>query len=237
LIAFIKNGLMVIDPVDGSMDEIHRNGQLPPPGENWDCTVLNGVESWAPDGTAVLVTLYNYPIENLNCILPAVKELSGDCYLHIQTEGTVTHGWSSDGQELYFAKPGIGGQESLCRLTPPDWQSSMIGESVPGRSYWFYAFPHPAPDGDVLAFVAFGQNPVTPQSGYTLYRVNQWGAGMTPLRDEEFTVKEALWATDLSGALIVDSENGLAWVPAEAGPVLKFPVSGVEMLRWGSAIR
>jgi len=234
-IAFIRNGLMVIDPVDCSIDELHPNGQLPPPGENWDCTVLNSVESWSPDGARILVTAYSYPAENPGCIFPAVKDVSGIGYLYCQQKGSYSHTWGSDGMELYLANPGTGGQESLNRLTPPDWQGTMIGESVPGRSYWFYSFPHVAADGDVMAFVAFGQNPVSPQSGSTLYRINRWGAGMTALRSEEFTVSEALWAADGSGVLILDDENGLRWVPAGDGSILTFAVSGLEMLRWGPA--
>jgi len=232
-IAFIQNGLMLINPEDCSLLELHPNSQLPPPGENWDCTVFNSVESWSPDGERILVTAYSYPLSSIHRIYSAMKGLSGNCSLYTLIEGNVTHGWSSDGQELYLGIPGVGGQESLCRFTPPEWQNTMIGESVPARSYWFYAFPHVTPDGDVMAFVAFGQSPETPQSDYSLYRINRWGAGMTSLRDEQFAVKEVLWPSDGSGALTVNSENGLDWIPAGVGAVLHFPVSGVEMLRWG----
>jgi len=82
-------------------------------------------------------------------------------------------------------------------------------------------------------FVSMGQDPVSSQGWYTLYRVDHRGFGMTALREERFTVSDALWAPSGIGVLLVDDQQRLSWIPAGDGRIRNLPVSGASMLRWG----
>ncbi len=232
-IAFVHDGLIAMELPSGVVTTVHSNNQLPPPGENWDALVFRSVEEWSPDGERILVTTYNFPLTSLHHVSMGIKELSGHRGLFHVAESAVSFGWSGDGQELYLGNPDFGGQSSLCRLGPPDWSCLLLGEEVPARNYWFYSHPCVAHDGDVSVFVSMGQDPVSSQGWYTLYRVDHRGFGMTALREERFTVSDALWAPSGIGVLLVDDQQRLSWIPAGDGRIRNLPVSGASMLRWG----
>lgn len=226
-IAFVRNGLMMADPADGEVAALHPNGDPMSPGA---CRVISGVDSWSPDGGPVLVTCYDYPLESVHAVSTAFAELDGS--LTILVDGRGNSAWSKDGQSLFMAFPGTGGRQSFCRLESPDWSCTMIGEEVPARSYFFYAYPHAASDGSILVFIAGGADAMTTDGVYSLYRTDSGGEGAALVRLDSYTLREALWAFDGSGVLLVKGDGGLVWVPSNEGSASLLPVSGASALRW-----
>jgi hypothetical protein len=68
-------------------------------------------------------------------------------------------------------------------------------------------------------------------------------SGQTALRADTHTIDTALWAEDMSGAVIMEavstntSNNGpLMWLPADGSPAVALPATGTGYmsLRWGN---
>lgn len=226
-IAFVWNGLMSVDPVAGGITPLHPNGD---PLSQGECLVVHSVESWSPDGGTVLATCYDYPLESVHAMSSALLEPDGS--LTVIAGGPGNPAWSADGQLLFLAFPGIGGQQSFCRLEAPEWRCTMIGEEVPARSYFFYGYPYAARDGSVFVFIAGGADAMTTDGIHSLYRVEPGGGGAAIVRLDSYTLREALWADDGSGVLIVKGDGGLVWVPSNEGSASLLPVSGASCLRW-----
>lgn len=226
-IAFIHNGLMAVNPADEAVTVLHPNGD---PHSSGECRVINGVDSWSPDGGLVLVTCYDYPLESVYSISMAIKELENN--LIVLPEGVGNSAWSADGQSLFIGYPAVGGQQSFCRLDAPEWSCTMIGEEVPARSYYFYGYPCVAEDGSVFVFIAGGADPMTTDGICSLYRVDSRGEGATIVRLDSYTLREALWASNGTGVLLLKDDGGLVWVPANENAASLLPVSGASSLRW-----
>ncbi len=226
-IAFIHNGLSSVNPADGAITVLHPNGD---PLSSGECRVISGVDSWSPDGGLILVTCYDYPMESVYSISTALKEVGGS--LTVLREGFGNSAWSADGQSLFIGFPTVGGQPSFCRLDAPEWRCNMIGEEVPARSYFFYGYPGVAQDGSVYVFIAGGADPMTTDGVYSLYRVNSRGEGAVILRLDSYTLREALWAGNGSGVLLVKGDGALVWVPANEGSASLLPINGASGLRW-----
>jgi hypothetical protein len=228
-IAFVRNGLMLVSPSDGAVTSLHPNGEIPSAGGG-ESLVVHGIDSWSPDGSRLLVVCYDYPVQSAYHLAMGLKEVSGG--LTILAEGVGGSGWSPLDGSLYIGYPGTGGTGSLCRIQPPEWNCSLIGQEVPARSYFFYAFPFVASDGGVLVFIAGGADPMSSDGSFTLYRLNPDGTGASLLRLDSHTLSEALWAPDGSGALLVRSDGNLVWIPAGDGPAVLLPVDGAHSPRW-----
>jgi len=226
-IAFVQNGLMSVDPVDGAVTVLHPNGDPFAAGE---CRVISSVDSWSPDGTLILVTCYDYPLESVYGVSTALKTIDGS--LSVLLEGVGNPAWNSDGKSLFIGFPTVGGQQSFCRLEAPEWRCALIGEEVPARSYFFYGYPGVAEDGSVYVFIAGGADPMTTDGIFSLYRVDSSGEGANIARLDSYTLREALWAGNASGVLLVRGDGGLVWVPANEGAASLLPVNGASALRW-----
>lgn len=228
-IAFIRDGLLLFDPVTGDVTALHLNDTPSSTDENGSL-VLHGIDSWSPDGGRILVSCYEYPLASVFSLFMGLCDTAGN--LVFLQEGVGTSGWSRDGSTLFIGYPSIGGATSLCRLEPPEWQSVLIGQEVPARNYYFYQAPSVTPDGSVNVFIAGGSDPMDSDGFFSLYRVNSRGEGAELLRLDSYTLREVLWAADGSGALLTDGEGKLYWVPAGDGRASLLPVTGAEMLRW-----
>ena len=226
-VAFIHNGLMTLNPVDSAVTVVHPNGD---PFSSDECRVISRVDSWSPDGAMLLITCYDYPLESVYGVSTALKELGGS--LTVLTEGVGTPAWSADGQSLFIGFPAVGGQQSFWRIDAPDWISTMIGEEVPARSYFFYGYPGVAQDGSIFVFIAGGADPMTTDGVYSLYRVDSRGQGANIVRLDSYTLREALWTGNGSGVLLVNGDGGLVWVPANESAASLLPVNGASLLRW-----
>ncbi len=238
-IAYVQNGLNVMAVSSGEVQTVHPNGFIPEQGEATERLVIASVISWSPDGQHLLVVFYSYPLHSVYNQKVAVKTLSG----YLSTVGewvSCTFAWQGDSQVFYLGNPSYGGSEALSRCTVAEGQCTFIGQDVPARTAYFYAYPHVASQNEVYVFMATSADRGEAPDAFGLYKVGSDGGGTTALRTDEHAIQAALWARDGRGVLIVTgSASGemaadtLVWLPVDGGPAITLPVTGSQMLRWG----
>jgi hypothetical protein len=140
-----------------------------------------------------------------------------------------------------MANPSRGGSEALSRCTVVDGRCTWIGQDVPARTAYFYAYPHVPSQDEVYVFMATGPDPREPPGAFRLYKVGPDGGGTAALRTDEHAIQMALWANDNRGVLIVTASSTdeipsgtLLWLPVDDSPAVRLPVLGSKMLRWGA---
>ena len=239
-IAYIQNGLNLMTVSSGEVQTVHPNGFIPEQGEATDRLVIASVISWSPNGQHLLVVFYSYPLRSIYYQKVGVKTLSGSLSTVWECVAC-TFGWHSDSQAFYLGNPSFGGCEALSRCIAADGRCTLIGQDVPARRAYFYAYPHVPGQDEVYVFIATSPDPGDPPRGFKLYRVDSNGGGMTALRTDEHSIQVALWASDSRGVLIVTASasdeipaDTLVWLPVDGGPATRLPVTGCQMLHWGT---
>jgi hypothetical protein len=239
-IAYVQNGLNVMAVSSGEVQTVHPNGFIPEQGEATDRLVIASVISWSPDGQHLLVVVYSYPLDSVDYQKVAIKTLSS--YLSAVRECvSCTFAWRGDSQVFYLGNPSYGGSEALSRYTVAEGRCTFIGQDVPARTAYFYAYPHVASQDEVYVFMATSPARWEAPEVFRLYRVGSDGGGTTALRTDEHAIQTALWARDGRGVLIVTggSASGeiaadtLVWLSVDGTPAITLPVTGSQMLRWG----
>jgi Tol biopolymer transport system component len=239
-IAYVQNGLNVMTVSSGEVQTVHPNDFIPEQGEVTDRLVIVSVISWSPNARHLLVMIYSYPLRSVYYQEVAIKTLSGylsgvwDCV-------SCTFGWQADGQVFYLANPSYGGSEALSRCEVADGRCTWIGQDVPARTAYFYAYPHVPKPGEVYVFMATSPDPGEPPEAFRLYKMGSDGFGTTALCTDEYSIQTALWAGDGSGVLIVTASasdeipaDTLAWLAVDGSPAIRLPVTGSRTLRWGT---
>jgi hypothetical protein len=137
----------------------------------------------------------------------------------------------------------MGREDALGRYDMTRGQLRLIGQYVPARTAYFYAYPHSPHQDEVYFFMATAPDTGEVPDMFKMYKAGVEGYGMTALRTDEYAIQTALWARDGSGALIVTSSvsNGieagtLLWLAVDGGPAVPLPVTGARTLRWGANI-
>jgi hypothetical protein len=242
-IAYVQNGLNAVSVSIGKVTVIHPNDYFPDEGEASDRRVIDSVISWAPDGQHVLVMVYTYPLGSVYHREVALKTLSG--YLSMKAYCTqCTFAWSGDSQHLYWGSPFEGGPGALTRCHIADGRCTWIGQDVPARKAYFYAYPHSLNPDEMVVFMASSTDPYEPPEAFQMFRAQSNGYGLVQLREDEWSIQTALWAEDGSGALVVTRPasgdippGALVWVPADGGAAIPLPVTRARSLRWGTGGR
>ncbi len=238
-IAYIQNGLNALTIATREVESLHSNDSIPEQAEPSDRLVLSSVISWSPDGQHLLITLYHYPLRSIYDQKAALKTL--DDYLITLGDGFgCTFGWSQDSQTFYRGNASLGGSGALSRCGI-DGRCAYIGQDVPARTAFFYAYPHVAGPDRLYVFMGMSRSPVAVPEAFKLYRVQPDGYGTTALRTDEQVTRTALWADDGRGVLIVTAAafgevpaDTLVWLPADDSPAIPLPVTGAQTLHWGS---
>lgn len=189
--------------------------------------------AWSPDGERLLISGFNLALAGF----PGGKAVA----LNRADQREVAFAsccereeWSVDGAAITVAGggPGPDVRYGLWRIDPATGAETALfpdqAATVP-----LVTAAQQLGDGNIYAFVEMGANitfdyPFQP----AMYRIAPDGA-LTQLRPETFTVQEALWADDASGAVIASGAALLGWVPTDGGPALDLPAAGSN-LRWGS---
>lgn len=239
-IAYVHNGLNLMTASTGEVQIAHPNGYIPDEGEATDRLVIASVISWSPNGQHLLVTYYSFALRSIYDRRLGLKTLSGDLS-NVSDCISCTFGWHVDSQTFYLANPTFGGAEALSRCNTADGRCRLIGQDVPARTAYFYAYPHvPGPD-ELTVFMATSPDPGQPPAAFRLYRMNADGGRITLLRPDEHAIQAALWARDARGVLIVTASasaeppaDTLIWLPIDSTPPIPLPVTGPQMLRWGA---
>lgn len=154
-----------------------------------------------------------------------------------------TFGWHLDSQVFYLGHPAYGGSEALSRCTVVEARCLWIGQDVPARTAYFYAYPHVPNQDEVYVFMATSPDRGEPPEAFRLYRMDSNGGNISALRTDEHPTRAALWADDGRGVLIVTASasdeipaDKLVWLPVDGSPAIRLPVIGSKMLRWGAGV-
>jgi hypothetical protein len=202
---------------------------------------------WSPDGSKLLVEFFYWPEGGSWAMLL----LNSDAEL-VEFQSPPEGGilcceatWSLDGEYVYFGSPYIGmGSPGLRRVHAASGQVETLiapaGE--PGQeTYFMVEKAQQLADGSLYYFFGTVQGfPTGSFTPLTLYRAGPDAANGTPLRQDSYTLEEALWARDASGAVIMEVgpdsvwpyHGALTWLPADGSAAIRLPVDG-SSLAWG----
>jgi len=232
-IAYVHNGLRTM-AVDGSGVQMRLpNDPIPDAGEVRDARVIRSIAAWSPDGASLVLISFKYPVASV--LYQEAIILGESAYLYpVLRGGTATFGWSVDSQTLFAANPRIGGMDALLACTVADGRCTMIGEDIPARRSFFYAYPHAAGPDQILVFMGSSTSPAEAPDQFNMIRLQTSGYGRTDLRQDGYAIRTALWAPDGSGALIVTADDRLVWLPAGPGPAVPLPAAGDTALHWAA---
>ena len=245
-IAYGMNGANLIPATSGEAQILQPSDPIP----DLNGDVVPGPvrfyrpDTWSLDGTRLLLS-FSYFMEGGGL---AVKNLGdGSLVILNNSEGMVCcyTAWSLDNQYIYYANDSVG------MVSPGLWRASTsTGESstlIPGGmdpNFNLIAYPQPSADGQLYFFMASVTDLPEGDPKLTMYRAGMDGvSGQTALRADTHLIDTALWAEDMSGAVIMEavstntSNNGpLVWLPADGSLAVALPAtgSGYMCLRWGN---
>lgn len=245
-IAYGLGGVNIIPAAGGAAVQVLKSDPVPqPPDFKSDGPVyFYRPESWAPDGSRLLVSYAIWPESGG---LAVVSTAGGEPLLIQSVEGFACCNpvWSPDGTGVLYANPYFGMiLPGLWRSDPVSGASQTLIQGDPkDGTYNLPGFVHPAADGKLYYFFAKGD--LTPEgiSELTPVRSDADGlTGQTALRSDDWLVAEALWAPDGSGAVILDQSSAaqgsfpvmgkLVYLRSDDSPAIPLPATG-GMLRWG----
>lgn len=233
-LAYAQGGLWLFDVASGNALRVLENS-VESEGDKLTPVELYSPVAWAPSGLQLLVSIASPEGSSLG-----IWDASTDSFLRLQGEAVLCcqASWAADSSSVLLASQALG------LVEPGLWRfDAASGEPVPlievhtGEAYHFVAWPLQLPNGDLQYFYASSVE--LPDSDLPLYMVRSAtdGAGSrSQLRDDAFSIREALWAADGSLALVVQNATGSAGPIVLAhsdGRPLQVLVDFGRELRWG----
>jgi len=202
--------------------------------------------AFAPDGSRVLAWAAMFMEGSEYVVIP----VDGSPLITLPGQSCCQAVWSADGASVYIA------QDSLGMFQPGLWRVSVAsGEATPlvaapegetPTELTLVGFVWQAGDGQLYSFRGVQPTNVDTVGMPQLLTMTRSAAdgvtSATPLRSDGHIVREALWAEDASGAVIVDATAQLAgqyspagpllWLRADVRPAVNLQAEGSH-LRWG----
>jgi len=233
------NGVWLIGRAGGQPSLLQASEPISADGNLIESARQYSPRAWAPDGTQLLMGVY-FPVGEGGYL--AVKHMAGGDVTEIK-QACCEASWSADGAAVIIAG-GTQIQDAILGLWRADPHTGatteLIGPSEQAGSPLVTAARQLA-DGSIYAFLTITKDPsfegkdkVTPQ------RVQADGS-FAPVRKESFLLAGALWADDVSGAIVADTgdnpadwDGRLSWLPLDGGPAVALAGRGSQM-RWGNA--
>jgi hypothetical protein len=189
--------------------------------------------AWSPDGARLLVQVYGYWEGTWWVMIDASASGAAPTQLNACCHPV----WSAQGEAIYWS-------EAFGVAAPPGLQRYDVASGVlsPVVELVAVAFPDVRQDG-LLAFASSGSLTTGGFDRLAMHRIDlQSGdAQLIPLRQDDYSLWEAIWAEDGSGAAIVRRDENAAvppftglllWLPAGDGPAVNLHADGWQ-LRWG----
>jgi Tol biopolymer transport system component len=160
---------------------------------------------WSPDGSRLVLSI-GYAD---GATLAVVEPNAGQPFTRMRSTNPIAGGvsWSSDSRSLYVANPNFGVEwPGLWRYDVVSGHEDPLVTTKPGSSQ-FVGWPVEIPSGR-LAF--FYGDQFSPEKGIPLRMVKSEadGSNLVQVRDEEFSIGDALWSQDGSLALISQFKDG-----------------------------
>jgi len=248
-IAYGLNGVNVYDLASGASSILLQNDAIPAnlatPTTTGQLRLYSPAE-WSPDGSRLLVNVSYYPEGGgLAIFTPGDKS-----FVPLASpDGLVCcfAAWSSDSSAIYFANDSIGMVAS--GLWRADAATGNGVTLIPGEASGLIslvAHPYALPDGQLAYFLATTAE--FPQTFVPLTMTRSDADGVsnrTALRADSSLPYEALWASDGSGAVIVDRVGQIVteqdpylvygpfvWLKADGSAPVLLPAQGFA-IRWG----
>jgi hypothetical protein len=250
-IAYGLNGVNMIPAAGGAPSILKQSSPYPdlntnPSRESLTSTRFYRPIAWSPDGSRVLAWAAMFMEGSEYVVIP----VDGSPLVTLQGQSCCQAVWSADGASIYVA------QDSLGMFQPGLWRvGASTGEATPLVA---------APEGEIpaeLALIGFvwqaGDGQLYNFRGVQPTNVDTVGmpqllimtrsaadgvTGAVPLRADGHIIREALWAEDASGAVIVDATTQpagqyspagpLLWLRADGRPAIDLTAQG-SVLRWG----
>ena len=246
-IAYGLNGINLIDAANGTSTALLPNDPIPGPNDPMtQPTNLYWPSQWSPDGAHMLIEIGYYRSEGsvgvLNLGDNSVSALSSP-----QGYVCCAPAWTADSRTIFYANPIDG-------IVPPGmWRTDVTtgeGETlingIAKDAVLSVSNPFPTTDDSLYYFYAVTKAPRDPGAAVLLsmYRSQSDGVtDQTQLRTDAYVIGEALWASDGSGAVIVDAQAALEagdyplhgpllYLKADGSPAVPLAAEG-RLLRWG----
>lgn len=233
-LAYAQGGLWLFDLASGNALRVLEN-VVEMDGDELVPVELYSPVAWAPSGLQLLVSIASPQGSGLgiwDARSATLTRLQGEAVLCCQAA------WAPDSAGLLLASSALGLVEpGLWRFEASTGEARPLIEAHTGEAYHFVAWPLQLPNGDLQYFYASSVD--VPESDLPLYMVRSAadGAGSrSQVRDDAFSIREALWAPDGSLALVVQNATG------SAGPIVLAHSDGRPLqvlvdfgygLRWG----
>ena len=246
-IAYGMNGINLIDTAGGTPTALLPNDPIPGPNDPITQTAnLYWPYNWSPDGARMLIEIGYYRSEGSLGVLT----LADNSVLSLSSpQGYVCCAptWSRDNQSIFYANP-VNGivPPGMWRTDVTTGHSTTLIEGIAKDAQLLAAQVQQASDGNLYYFYGVVKAPGEPSSTTPLSMVRAAADGVTNqtrLRTDAYAVSEAVWASDGSGAVIVDGkaalESGvyppqgpLLYLKADGSPAVALADEG-RLLRWG----
>jgi len=242
-IAYGLNGINLIDAAGGTPIAVRPNDPIPGPNDPITQTAnLYWPYNWSLDGSRMLIEIGYYRSEGSLGVL-SLADNSAQSLSSPQGYVCCAPAWLPDSQRIVYANPVDG-------IVPPGmWRTDVTtgeGETlingIAKDAVLSVSNPFPTPDDSLYYFYAVTKAPRDPGAAVLLamYRSQSDGVtDQTQLRTDAYVVGEALWASDASGAVIVDTQAGgyppegaLRYLKADGSPAVQLAENG-RLLRWG----
>jgi Tol biopolymer transport system component len=246
-LAFGMNGINLIDAAGGTPTAVRPNDPIPGPNDPITQTAtLYWPHNWSPDGARMLIEIGYYRGEGSMGVLN-LADNSAQSLSSPQGYVCCVPAWAPDSQNIFYANP-IDGIVSpgLWRTNVTTGEGETLINGMAKDAILSVANAFPTADDNLYYFYAVTKAPSDPSQSVPLsmYRSQSDGVtDQTQLRTDAHVIGEALWATDASGAVIVDVqaalESGvyppqgpLLYLKADGSPAVALAEEG-RLLRWG----
>ena len=229
-IAFVENGLWLIEVVDGELNLIWGNFS-----DHQD--IIYRLLSWSSDENFFLVSKYAYPIHSI--YKQSIGLVKKESFVTLPNSSADGYAWYDSGQSLILSNSKAGHPGSLMRCELEQFRCVEIAEFEPARWYYFYAVPTVVNDASIHVFMAAASDPTQIPVTYKLIRVNLDGRNRQELITGEFPLEIGLWASDGNGVVIQLSKTfqiypagAVLWLDLVQKKIYELPITNITQMKW-----
>ncbi|UYN90243.1 MAG: hypothetical protein KIT08_03155 [Anaerolineales bacterium] len=233
-LAYAQGGVWLFDLASGNSLQILENiieiedGSITP-------LELYAPVAWSPSGLQLLISVAGPDGSGLG-----VWDVRTESFTRLQGEAVLCcqASWTADSQSVLLASAALGLVEpGLWRFDASTGEATTLIETQAEDAYHFVGWPLQLPNGDLQYFYASAAE--IHDADLPLYMVRSaadGAGGRSQMRDDAFSLREALWAPDGSLALVAQSAASgagpIVLAYADGRPLLVLVDFGYE-LKWG----
>ncbi|QYK51740.1 MAG: hypothetical protein KF701_04405 [Anaerolineales bacterium] len=191
--------------------------------------------AWSPSGLQLLISIATPDGSGLG-----VWDVRSEEFVRLQGGAVLCcqAAWAADSQSLLLASAALGLVEpGLWRFDAATGEATTLIETQAEDAYHFVGWPLQLPNGDLQYFYASaGEIHDADLPLYMVRSAADGAGGRSQMRDDTFSIREALWAPDGSLALVAQSATSgagpIVLAYADGRPLQVLVDFGYE-LKWG----